>query len=70
MGERQNIYLDVSFPDEVKAMDFAIFCLNTFHFAPAVKRKDVYLVLQTLDDRSAAFMEIQKLGGVVLRNDN
>ena len=68
MGERRNIYLDISFPDEVKAMDFAIFCLMTFHFAPAVKRKEVHLVLQTLYDMSAAFTEIQKLGGVVQRD--
>ena len=69
MGEQQNTYLDVSFPDEVKAMDFAIFCLHKYHFAPVVSRKNVRLVLRTLDDRATAFTEIQKLGGVVLRTD-
>ena len=69
MGDGQNLYLDVPFPDEIKAMDFAIFCLNAFHFAPSVKAKKVCLVLQTSDDESEALTEIQKLRGVVLDND-
>ena len=69
MGKGQKTLLDISFPDEERAREFALFCLNKFNSAPAVNRRDIYLVLQNLDDRAAALLEAEKLGGVVLRND-
>ena len=66
MGKINKIIMDVAFPDDVRARHFAEYCLHNFNNAPAVNRRKVYLVLQTLDDKVAALKEVERLNGTLI----